>query len=73
MSCDSELNGLTHSHEGSDIGHLKEFCQQTQKGCLALENSRHFSTSLLVSPRNDDVLSRGNRLWRRQMTAVFSG
>jgi len=26
MSCDSELNVLTDSNEGSDIGHLKEFC-----------------------------------------------
>ena len=29
MSCDSELNVLCDSNEGSDIGHLKEFCQQT--------------------------------------------
>ena len=29
MSCDSELNVLTDSNEGSDIGHLKEFGQQT--------------------------------------------
>ena len=29
MSCDSELNGLTDPNERSDIGHLKEFCQQT--------------------------------------------
>ena len=29
MSCDSELNGLTDPNEGSDIGHLKEFCQRT--------------------------------------------